>query len=53
MNPGAYIRNVVCIDQVGDVVEPDRLLSTSSGTVGAFKILTEVALVDPVIIEST
>ena len=46
-NPGALLRNVVCVDQVGDVADAGKLLTTSSGTAGAFKILTEVALVDP------
>lgn len=46
-NPGALLRNIVCVDQVGDVADAGKLLSTSSGTAGAYKILTEVALVDP------
>ena len=46
-NVGAMIRNVVCKDQVGDVADAGKLLTTSSGAAGAFKILTEVALVDP------
>jgi len=46
-NPGALLRNVVCADQVGDVADAGKLLSTSSGVAGAYKILTEVALVDP------
>jgi len=46
-NPGALLRNIVCKDQVGDVADAGKLLSTSSGEAGAFKILTEIALVDP------
>ena len=46
-NPGSLLRNIVCVDQVGDVADSGKLLSTSSGTAGAYKILTEVALVDP------
>jgi hypothetical protein len=46
-NPGALLRNVVCKDQVGDVADAGKLLTTSSGAAGALKILTEVALVDP------
>jgi hypothetical protein len=46
-NPGALLRNIVCVDQVDDVADAGKLLSTSSGTAGALKILTEVALVDP------
>lgn len=42
MNPGAYIRNVAWVDQVGDIAEPDSLLLTSFGTAGGFKILVEV-----------
>lgn len=46
LNVGAYLRNIVCKDQVGDVADANKLLSTSSGAAGAFKILTETALVD-------
>ena len=47
-NPGALIRNIVCKDQVGDVADAGKLLTTSSGAAGAYKILTEVALKDSV-----
>jgi hypothetical protein len=47
-NPGALLRNIVCVDQEGDVADAGKLLSTSSGTAGALKILTEVALKDSV-----
>ena len=47
-NPGALLRNVVCKDQVGDVADAGKLLSTSSGAAGHFKILTEVPLKDSV-----
>lgn len=46
-NPGALLRNIVCADQVGDVADAGKLLTTSSGVAGSYKILTEVALVDP------
>jgi hypothetical protein len=36
MNPGAYIRNVVCVDPTGSDVSPDEHLHTTSGTAGAF-----------------
>ena len=45
-NPGALCRNIVCADQVGDVADAGKLLTTSSGAAGTLKILTEVALVD-------
>ena len=35
MNPGAYLRNIVCVDP-GAAVEPDTPLTTISGTAGAF-----------------
>lgn len=35
MNPGAYVRNIVCVDP-GAAVEPDSPLCTISGTAGAF-----------------
>ncbi len=46
-NPGALCQSVQCADQVGDVADAGKLLSTSSGVAGSLKILTEVALVDP------
>lgn len=46
-NPGAMLQGIQCADQAGDVADAGKLLSTSSGTAGALKILTEVALVDP------
>jgi hypothetical protein len=46
-NPGALLRNVQCADQIGDVADAGKLLTTSSGAAGSYKILTEVALVDP------
>lgn len=46
MNPGAYLRNIVCVDPT-QAVEPDSPLTVSSGLAGAFKVLIEEALVDP------
>ncbi len=46
-NPGALLQSVACADQVGDVADAGKLLTTSSGVAGSLKILTEVALVDP------
>ena len=47
MNPGAYLRNIVCVDPVGSDVSPDEPLSTDSGTAGAFQAYhTETTLVD-------
>ena len=46
-NPGALCQSVQMADQVGDVADAGKLLTTSSGVAGALKILTEVALVDP------
>lgn len=45
-NPGALLQGIQCVDQIGDVADAGKLLSTSSGAAGALKILTEVALVD-------
>jgi len=36
LNPGAYLRNIVCVDPVSSDVSPDQLLCTVSGTAGAF-----------------
>lgn len=46
MNPGAYLRNIVCVDPT-QAVEPDSYLTVSSGTAGSFKVLIEGTLVDP------
>lgn len=46
MNPGAYLRNIVCVDPT-QAVEPDSWLTNVSGTAGAFKVLIEATLVDP------
>jgi hypothetical protein len=45
-NPGAEIRNVQCADPTVDC-QPDHPLHTNSGTAGALKVHTEVALIDP------
>ncbi|MCP4648658.1 MAG: hypothetical protein GY853_01075 [PVC group bacterium] len=47
MNPGAYLRNIVCVDPVSSDVSPDEPLSTDSGTAGAFIAYhTETTMVD-------
>ena len=43
MNPGAYLRNIVCVDPTA-AIEPDQQLIISPGTAGAFIPLIEVAL---------
>ena len=45
MNPGAYVRNVVCVDPTADI-ESDQQLIIDPGTAGSFIPLIEVALVD-------
>ena len=45
MNPGAYLRNIQCVDPTADI-EPDQQLIISPGTAGFFIQLIEVALVD-------
>ena len=42
-NPGALVRNIPCVDQVGDTAKAGSLLH-SAGTAGYFKILVETAL---------
>jgi len=37
MNPGAYLRNIVCVDPDTSDVSPNEPLHTSSGTAGAWK----------------
>jgi hypothetical protein len=44
MNPGALLRNIQCVDQVGDVANAGGYLTTISGEPGAYKYLTETAL---------
>lgn len=44
LNPGAYVRNVVCVDPVSQNVEPDVPLTTASGTAGAFLAVIEPTL---------
>lgn len=46
MNPGAYLRNIQCVDPTADI-EPDQQLIISPATVGSFIQLIEVVLVDP------
>ena len=47
MNPGAYLRNIVCVDPVTSDVSPDEPLSTDSGTAGAYQAYhTETTFVD-------
>jgi hypothetical protein len=46
MNPGAYVRNIVCVDPTANI-EPDQQLIIDPSTVGAFIPLIEEALVDP------
>jgi hypothetical protein len=36
MNPGAYLRNIVCVDPVSSDISPDEPLHTTSGAAGAF-----------------
>ena len=36
MNPGAYLRNIVCADPNSSDVSPDQLLCTVSGAAGSF-----------------
>ena len=43
MNPGAYVRNIVCVDPTA-AVEPDQQLIISPATVGSFIPLIEEAL---------
>jgi hypothetical protein len=43
MNPGAYVRNIVCVDPTANV-EPDQAIIISPATAGAFIPLIEVAL---------
>ena len=45
-NPGALVRNIVCVDQVGDSAKAGTLLHSASGAAGAFKILVEGPLED-------
>ena len=45
MNPGAYVRNVVCVDPTADV-ESDQPLLISPATAGRFIPLIEEAMVD-------
>ena len=45
MNPGAYLRNIVCVDPLA-AVEPDWPLHTKSGTAGAFIVVLETTFVD-------
>ena len=44
MNPGAYLRNIQCVDPTADL-EPDQQLIIDPGTAGSFIQLIEVALV--------
>ena len=47
MNPGAYVRNIVCVDPTADI-EPDQALLIDPSTAGSFIPLIEVALKDSV-----
>ena len=44
-NPGALVRNIPCVDQVGDTAKAGSYLHSASGAAGQFKILVETALV--------
>ena len=46
MNPGAYLRNIQCVDPTADI-EPDQQLIISPASAGSFIQLIEEALVDP------
>lgn len=46
MNPGAYLRNIVCVDPTA-IINPDQCLLISPVTAGSFIPLIEVELVDP------
>jgi hypothetical protein len=46
LHPGAVLQSVLAADPAANI-EPDNLFTTSSGTAGSLKNLTETALVDP------
>lgn len=47
LNPGAYVRNIVCVDPVTSDVSPDEPLHTKSGAAGKFIAYhTETTFVD-------
>lgn len=47
LNPGAYLRNIQCVDPTADI-EPDQVLIISPATTGSFIQLIEVPLKDSV-----
>jgi len=44
LNPGAYLRNIQCVDPTTNI-EPDGLLTTTSGTAGVFAQFVEADVV--------
>ena len=44
LNPGAFLRNIKCVDPVGVDVEPLSVMTTASGTQGQFMIAKEPIL---------